>query len=457
MQTLMPRYALSDHELQVLAAYLRTLSREWSPGVSGDEIRFATVIAPDVRPERRKAFLDTLTTAVNQINVSLAAGLRKKIPIDERRLHTRRAWALDVWELSGPSSTWSAQLDRWQAQRPVFAILSGLAGDEWQPVHDFCERARVGCWFPSVELVPAGAEQGRYSLYFSRGVALEAEVVARRVTVVEGRVVQLVASDPVARGAAAAMQRALAARVDETGPRPAMNIAWQPAVAPVVAEAIATLGEQDCLVLWLRPQDLSALGALPPTAARVFLSATLAGDEAAALPPAWRRRATLLQPLEQSRLRAANLERFDAWLSASKQLPVDRRMQSEVYFAVRFLMVTVRGMLNNLHTDYLIERAETTLSMFEAMQVQDEIQAMMMGGGGKGPPRPAAEADRAVMSTVTHRQMSRLDEMSRRRGTTVYPSLSLGPGQRFASKGVYLETLNPDVPGIVGEPEWVVP
>jgi hypothetical protein len=50
-----------------------------------------------------------------------------------------------------------------------------------------------------------------------------------------------------------------------------------------------------------------------------------------------------------------------------------------------------------------------------------------------------------------------LEEMRMRGGTTVYPRLNLAQGQRFASKGAYLERLNPDAPGITGEPEWVIP
>jgi hypothetical protein len=50
-----------------------------------------------------------------------------------------------------------------------------------------------------------------------------------------------------------------------------------------------------------------------------------------------------------------------------------------------------------------------------------------------------------------------MEEMRMRGGTTVYPRLSLAQGQRFASKGAYLERLNPDAPGLIEEPEWVVP
>ena len=148
-----------------------------------------------------------------------------------------------------------------------------------------------------------------------------------------------------------------------------------------------------------------------------------------------------------------------AWLEGSQVPLVDLRMQSEVFFAAGSLQATLRGMLNNLHTDYLIERAEATLSGFETMQVQEEIQAMTMGPMNKSPlqtTRASAEQVAAKAAT-TKAQAAHLEEMRMRGGTTVYPRLSLAQGQRFASKGAYLERLNPDAQGITGDAEWVVP
>jgi hypothetical protein len=154
-------------------------------------------------------------------------------------------------------------------------------------------------------------------------------------------------------------------------------------------------------------------------------------------------------------LRGANLTRFDAWLAAVKIPAVDRRAQSEAYFATRFLVATTRGMLNNLYTPYLIERGETLLASFEAVQVQEEVAAMMMAPMNRRPPGQAVEVVEDPSGVATMK--ARLAEMRARGGTTVYPRLSLAAGQRVASKGAYLERLNPDAPGILGEPEWVVP
>ena len=460
MNVLMPRFSLSDEQLRAVVAYLKTLSTGMSPGVVGDTIQMATVIAPGVDAERRQAFISTLTTMVKQMNISvLASGRRQKmVTVEERRQQSRRKWALDIWELSGPSATWGEQLAKHQRDKPVFALVSGLAKDEWQPVHDFCESQRVGCWFPSVDLVPEGAAQSQYSLYFSAGIAIEAEVMARKLGSSSGRIVQLVSADPVARAGAAALRRALLAGAKGGAERAVLDVDAGAGLT-VIKAAMAGLGGPDALVLWLRAPDLAALRGLDATPTPVLVSATLGGDEQLALPAALRQQATLVQPLEEPRLRSANLNRLETWMAGSQVPVVDRRLQSEVSFAAGSLQATLRGMLNNLHTDYLIERAESGLSGFEVMQVQEEIQAMMMGPMNKRPLSltPPTAAETAVMAEQSRNQREHLEEMRKRGGTTVYPRLSLAPGQRFASKGAYLETLNPAAPGIVGEPLWVVP
>jgi cytochrome c553 len=456
MHALMPRYTLSPSQLQAVAAYLKTLSTDWSPGVSADSIQIATVIAPGVAPQRRKAMLDTMTTLLNQININVNSSHRQKmVSAVERRLGSRRKFNLSVWDLSGAPSTWSEQLQRRQRENPVFAIVSGVSQDVWQPVQDFCENNRVACWFPSVDLVPAGAEKSRFSLYYSGGIATEAAVMARKLSAGSGHILQLVADDAVARGGAASLRNALA--VAARGE--VMDVELSAAAATQAMAAVAKLDANDALILWTRPTDLAGLAKFPATKAQVLVSATLAGDENVDLPMALRRQATLVQPLEVEHLRASNIERFNLWRNAMNIALVDRRLQSEAYFATRSLVAIVHGMLNNLHTDYLIERAESTLSDFEAMQVQDEIKDMMMGPMNKRPlsQTPTTAAESAAMAATAKAQAQHLEEMRKRGGTTVYPRLSLAQGQRFASKGAHLETLNPQEPGIIGEPEWVVP
>ncbi|HSB21297.1 MAG TPA: hypothetical protein VLD85_14915 [Anaeromyxobacteraceae bacterium] len=54
-------------------------------------------------------------------------------------------------------------------------MVSVIGGRTWAPIHRFCERARVPCLFPDLDL-PVVAEQDFYPVYFSRGVLLEAQL-----------------------------------------------------------------------------------------------------------------------------------------------------------------------------------------------------------------------------------------------------------------------------------------
>lgn len=451
LSALMPRYELSDLDLRALSAYLRTLSAAWSPGAKGSEIHLATVIAPGVSPERRKAFADTLNSMMNLHNLNVAAGGRHKVRPIERKLQSQRTWVLDFWELSGPSSTWAAQLQQRQQQNPAFAILSGLSDGEWRPVQDFCELNKVVCWFPSVDLVPEAAKTSNYSLYFSAGMQLEVDVIAKQLITAAkkpGKVVQLVGSNPLAQAAAAKVQQLFTRAGIEV-----LSVESSQMSAEATATALKSLSAEDALLIWLNRDELQRLvSSASAPMSPVFLSATLIGDSLPTWPDEWSKNARLVQRLELPKMRAANLARFYDWLK-NRQLPlVDEKMQSEVYFAVNSFSWMVSSMLNNLYSDYLMDRAEATLSMREAMQVQEEIQSMMMGGGGR-----RAQAVQLINNNKEPAtQVAESADMSilmKRESSTVYPRISLGIGQRFASKGAYLQKLSTKD----GASEWVVP
>jgi len=216
--------------------------------------------------------------------------------------------------------------------------------------------------------------------------------------------------------------------------------------------ALKTVGANDLVVAWLKPDELSAVRAMKPAPDTVYLSATLSGDSTETALGALSDRSLMVQTMEMPKIRNANLMRFDAWAEGSRVPVLDRKMQSEVYFAVRSFVSIQRGMLNNLHTEYLIERAESTLSMFEAMQVQDEVQSLMMAPVNK---RPVTLQEVAQIDPQTGK--SQYENLLRRGGTTMYPRLSLAPGQRIASKGAYVLKARNTAPSDSVEPEWVIP
>ena len=88
-----------------------------------------------------------------------------------------RKWVLHVWELRGPASSWRAQMEQYYREQPVFALLSGIADRSWQPMHGFCEDFEVPCLFPNTDLPVAAGD--RYSMYFSKGMTLETQALAK--------------------------------------------------------------------------------------------------------------------------------------------------------------------------------------------------------------------------------------------------------------------------------------
>lgn len=458
MSLAMPRYQLGVAELQALTVYLRQLSIEWSPGVTNDTVRFATVITPDVDPQRRQVMKDMMQLIVRQKNGSThpAQGNRTRHHMTsaaEMVLGTERKWDLDIWELQGPADTWSAQLDDLYRRRPVFALLSGLSNGSWQPVHDFCDRQKVPCWFPSID-APSAIESP-YAFYFSGGVVLEAKVLAQHLLGQKprpGRVVQVYRDDEAGRSAMQALSQALA------GSPVALESRVLSAGLPPVDSlrlAVDKLDATATVMLWLRPGDVQALSQLKPVGGKLFLSGVLSKGERAPLPAKWRHNANLIYPYELPEQRATHLIYFHAWRNLRKIPLVDEVMQSEVFFAMNFMTDTLSDMLENFYRDYLIERAESMLSKREGSKAEQEARdRVALGRAGELEKKHGF--DKVHESTRVPLQAQVGDAKSQ--GTTMYPHLSLAAGQRFASKGAYLVRFaNDSGDQLVRVSDWIVP
>ncbi|TXH47735.1 MAG: hypothetical protein E6Q93_27760 [Burkholderiaceae bacterium] len=460
LNAMMPRYALGEADAQALQAHLERLSVQWSPGVTADTIHLASVIAPGADLERRAVFVQMMEAAVRQKNMNTVGGRRVQgrrnmVSPAEHMQQTERQWTLDIWQLEGDPSTWGAQLAARQAERPAFALVSGLGTGEWGPVHAFCETQHVPCWFPSIDQPPA--EPGRYALYFHRGLALEADVLAAHWTQqgpLPRRVLQLLRDEPAARAAADRLDAALKA----AGAPPSRRVMLAATAAPAWARPLRQVRADETLVLWLREPDLATLADVaPPRAAAVFASGELAGIEPRALPAAWRAAVQLVYPFELPASRQANQTYFFRWLD-TWQIPLrELRLQSEVYFAMTYLNDTLAEMLHNLYGEYLVERAEQMIRRREGGRAEQEarerrqlrsISAIALRR------QQASQVQRGMLTEQT--AMPPADSWPE--STTIYPRLTLGPGQRFASKGAYIVRVDAADPArLAPVGEWIVP
>jgi len=319
-----------------------------------------------------------------------------------------RHWELHVWELKGAPQTWEAQLRQKLAAQPVFAVISGVGGKTWAPVHRFCEAAELPCLFPIVDL-PVVSETDFDNLYFSKGVLLEAELIAHDVMQRQGesaarRVVQVYRETDVGQEAAAL----LATRLTGAG-IPAVD--RKLAAAPDrrdLERALSGTQPGDEVVLWLRPGDLAGLGDLPKGVTRAYLSGRMAGLETAPLPASWRAVAHMAYPFDLPERRRVQVDYPLGWFRIRKIPVVALQAQADAYLACIILSDTINHMVDTFVRDYLVERTEELLA---------------------------------------HRIL-----------TGYYPRMTLAPGQRFASKGGYLVHFA-DAVGtkVVADGDWIVP
>jgi hypothetical protein len=406
LSVLMPRFALDNASMTALITYLRQLSTQTVPGVSDTVLQFATIVTPDADPVKRDAMLAVLNDYFAEKNANARFASPKLYSYRKQMFMVTRHWQLHVWELKGPANTWEAQLQHFLTAEPVFAVISGIGGRNWAPVHHFCERSGLPCLFPNVQL-PVVAEGDFHTLYFSKGVLLEAGLIAqalqdRAAGPAIHRLVQIYRADDIGSDAA----RALALRAGKAG----VEIVNRPlqGTGSGLAAAVAAAGPTDALVLWLRPGDLAALGTSPAKARQVWVSGLMGGLESAPLPAAWRSATRMAYPFDLPDRRRVRVDYPQGWFRIRKIAVTDLQVQADTFLACGLLSETLNHMADAFVRDYLIERIEGMLE---------------------------------------HRVI-----------TGYYPRLALAPGQRFASKGGYIVRFAGDTgTKLTAASEWIVP
>jgi len=408
----MPQYALDDGAVSALAGYLRRLAAEPAPGVEPDALHLATVVTPDAPPGQAEAVISVLRawSATAQPSGS--------------------PWALHVWKLSGPPEQWPEQLESRYRERPVFALLSGVGGAEWGPVHRFCESNRVPCVLPALEVAPA-ADEAFYPLYFSPGVTLEARILAAHwLAQIKGsdkaagqlpEIVQVYA-DASGQRAAESLTAALGADAGSTRMQ-----RFRP-TAPTAG--LESMGPDSILVLWLRPEEIEQLAALIPEGPRgsIVLSELLAPPAVLSLPPAWKARLTYVSLFDDLGLQGeiARL-RLKRWLDLQGLEPApDPRPQADAYAAA-----------------YLFTRA------------LGEIRGQEL----RRPPVPLVrEHLLEMMEREANKYTDGTDLVDPDSHVAFYGRMSLGPKQRTAVRGgALLRYASPDSDRLVAASERIVP
>ncbi|WP_415774605.1 c-type cytochrome [Paraburkholderia sp. J11-2] len=413
LSSLMPQYALNDADMQALIGYLKHLDRHRPTGVTDTVLHFATIVTPDADPVKRAGMLDVLTHYFADKNVFPLGAVPPLRSSRKMMFMVNRRWELHVWELKGPPDTWRGQLTQFLARQPVFAVVSGIGGKNWAPIHDFCEQEAVPCLFPNVE-VPVETDHDFYSVYFSKGVLLESGLIAARIVDEAG------ARQAQGTKDAKALHVWQVYRAGDNGERGAQALATalkahgmavsDRALAPgeSVAHAMQGIPRADVLVLWLRPPDVAALARIPPATHTVFMSGLMGGLDGTPLPASWRGVTRLAYPFDLPEGRRVRVDYAFGWFSI-RQIPmVAPQVQADTYLACGLLAETLSHMVDAFVRDYLVER------------IQDMLERRILTG--------------------------------------YYPRLTLAPGQTFASKGGYIVRFaGPDHINLVADGDWIVP
>jgi hypothetical protein len=408
---IMPRYDLSDADVANLAAFLRTLSDEISPGVDARDIHFATIIGPEADPEAADAMLRTMELFFGWMNKDTEGDTHNPTFSPNYRsnfISAYRYWQLHVWRLEGPPETWRAQLEAKYAEQPVFATVSGLVEGPWDEIGAFCDAHRLPCIFPNTELPTPGEGRYGYSVFFNRGLALEAEALGLHLgdqPTAPARVVQIHGPGPEGERPAHAFAETMARVLPEV---PVETLAYADAAG--LRAALAQAQGADVLALW--PQDIDAalavLAEAAPGAARVYLPSAAKDSANRMLSPEALARTRLVWPYDKPDGYHPRKFRVRGWMH-SRRLEVSHpRIQLQTYYALTMAQFSLLHMIDDFYRDYMLEIIEH--------QAENELNP----------------------------------------GT--HPELALGPGQRFASKGAFIAELAPDTRlGYRVVSDWIVP
>ena len=408
----MPRYAVGEADAKALGAFLRSLGEQMPPGVDEAIVHLATIVTPGVSAARRASMLDVLRTFVRAKNGGTRYETRRRTngPWDMKQQYQGyRDWVLDEWELHGAPKEWPAQLEDLYRRQPIYAIVSGIAEEDWSPIDAFCARYRIPTVLPQTPLpppVPAG--DGFYSLYFSKGVIVEAQAIAHHLvaTSPSGEVRQVSrcgTPGEVASGTLAGQWKPASS-----------GAACLPVSQALTGEAWRTLiGEAKTLVLWLDASDRAGLEALAASPSlgqvtEVYLSSSLLGEEIVRLPEPLRARAVLAHPFVAPDEFEKHAVRSLLWMKANGLKPLDRAVAVNAFFAVVL--------------------AADALSLPRALGSREYF-----------------------VETIEHMT-------NRSVHPTAYPSVSFDPNRRFASAGAYLLKVPVSANESFGKvEEWYVP
>jgi Periplasmic binding protein/Cytochrome c len=414
MDPLMPRFVLNDTELKLVINYLNTLETDHAPGITDTDIHFATILTPSASAAQKKTISDTIQTFFENFNAETRGEDRraKHGPWTKTWMYgSFRHLQIHTWELTGPAEQWQDQLQKYYAQQPVYAVVNGIGLDDWQPVHEFCEAMEIPCLFPTTD-IPGKSPDPFYSMYFSAGIELEARVAANFLSqdaTTAPRILQVYRAERTSQHAAATVTATLqqSAQANVTD----LKLAHDQTLTRELLQQQISANQPDTLLLWLPATELPVIDevvATTPSIKKIILSRSFI-PAATKLTPALLPRTYLISPFVPDNDMEKHLIRYRSWAKVHHLETPDTRVGANAYFASMMAANAVRDLRANLAREHLFDVTEHML-------------------------------ERGLFFSV-------------------YPNFTLGPNQRYASKGCFVIGPLAGSNNKKGQPpqQWIVP
>ena len=416
LERAMPRYQINDSDMRVLSHYLKNLSIEHDEGVDENRIRFATVVTEGVSAEDKQAMLAVLQAHIETHNTQTRPHHRRASAgpfYKTEKYGAYRLFELEVWELKGPRDTWRSQLDAFYQAGPVFAMLGGIASGSWAPIHHFCEDRALPCLFPVTEQ-PVVSDSDWYTLYYSKGLYQEGEAAARYLHATldnnqNFEVVQIYRNDN--KGATLAQGfRDNLKNSDVIKSTEKIIHADAPITNELLQKLLAT-DQPEAIVLWLNRVDMIAatewLAKQSQQPGVVLASFSHLEGDTSVIPDHLRDRVYFTYPRDLPTDNTKKINVLKRWLAIRKIPATNLDIQSQMYFLGWMLPGAISHMRSEFFRDYFIEA-------FDMMHDQDYAIA-------------------------------------------VFPRLTFGPGQRYASKGCYIvQPGEGEQAALIKKSEWII-
>jgi hypothetical protein len=410
----MPRYQINDNDMAALIQYLKSLSATHDVGVDTEKIRFATIVTEGVDNIDRDAMLLVLKAFIKIHNTQTRPHKRRAESgpfYKTEQYGAYRMFELDTWELQGPRESWSSQLEAYYGAKPVFAVLGGIAEGSWAPIHNFCEDNEIPCIFPITDQ-PVISDTDWYTLYFSKGLYQEGETAARFVrksidNTKPAQVIQVYRSTGrgkiLARGVRDTLANSrninISDRVLDDGQSIPENF----------LQALIDSPETPVVFLWLDQDDIGTILSSFDLESRptkpVIVSSTLIADNFEIIPDKIRENIYLTYAYDLPEVSATSISILKRWLKIRKIPATNLTIQAKMYFLGLMLNGAVKNIRSEFYRDYFVEKID------------------MM-----------PDQDYAI---------------------PVYPRLTFGQGQRYASKGSYIVQLGEGEPAmLISKSKW---